>query len=42
MDAPAILEDMTGRGGIARGYGYEKADKGRQEEEKGDEDGSER
>ncbi|KAK4057237.1 Diphthamide biosynthesis protein 2 [Microbotryomycetes sp. JL221] len=24
MDAPAVLEDMTGRGGIARGYGHER------------------
>jgi hypothetical protein len=24
MDAPAVMEDMTGRGGVARGYGFEK------------------
>lgn len=28
MDAPAVMEDMTGRGGVARGYGFEKAEGG--------------
>lgn len=32
MDAPAVAEDMTGRGGIARGYGYESSAGAKEEE----------
>ncbi|KAM0789321.1 hypothetical protein ACM66B_000158 [Microbotryomycetes sp. NB124-2] len=32
MDAPAVLEDMTQRGGVARGYGYERQEDGTNEE----------